>query len=345
MSTAANQDEQPAGPAPATIDVDPAIQQEEESDADTQSINTTSTASLSESVLEYRRIHGRTYTQKTDYYGPNDEKQNEGLDLFHYWVTVLLDDKLCLAPVGEKAERVLDVGTGTGLWACDFADEFPATEVIGVDISPIQPSWAPPNCKFQIDDIDQPWTWPDNHFDYIHARNLEGCISDWALFDREAFNALKPGGFFEVAHLEFHAKSQNQTLPEDHVFNRWATYIFDAFNKLGKTAEQHRNDGIVKNMEQAGFVDIQTSKWKIPIGAWPRDPKWKEIGDSYLTGVDQSLEGYATFLLKEMMGWEYAEILVFVSEMRKELRNDKIQPIIQFQISYGRKPEDAPVAE
>jgi hypothetical protein len=29
----------------------------------------------------------------------------------------------------------------------DFADEYPNAEVIGTDISPIQPSWVPPNLK------------------------------------------------------------------------------------------------------------------------------------------------------------------------------------------------------
>lgn len=46
-----------------------------------RSILTSSTASLSESINEYRRIQGRTYTQKVDYYAPNDEKQNEALDI------------------------------------------------------------------------------------------------------------------------------------------------------------------------------------------------------------------------------------------------------------------------
>lgn len=45
-----------------------------------KSVYTTSTASLSESIREYREIHGRTYTQKTEYWGPNDEKQNDALD-------------------------------------------------------------------------------------------------------------------------------------------------------------------------------------------------------------------------------------------------------------------------
>ncbi|KZL64219.1 umta protein, partial [Colletotrichum incanum] len=100
------------------IAADPAIDNEGDNlTADTASVITSSTASLSESVTEYRRIHGRTYTQKTDYWGPNDEKQNEGLELNHYWQTLFLGDKLFLAPIGESPYKVLDVGTGTGIWA------------------------------------------------------------------------------------------------------------------------------------------------------------------------------------------------------------------------------------
>jgi ubiquinone/menaquinone biosynthesis C-methylase UbiE len=42
------------------------------------------------------------------------------------------DNKLGLAPPnlpGSKVERVLDVGTGTGIWAIDFADDHPEAEV------------------------------------------------------------------------------------------------------------------------------------------------------------------------------------------------------------------------
>ena len=33
------------------------------------------------------------------------------------------------------------------LAASDFADDHPHVEVIGTDISPIQPGWIPPNLK------------------------------------------------------------------------------------------------------------------------------------------------------------------------------------------------------
>ena len=35
----------------------------------------------------------------------------------HHMLTMLLDDKLFLAPISRSPEKVLDVGTGTGIWA------------------------------------------------------------------------------------------------------------------------------------------------------------------------------------------------------------------------------------
>lgn len=81
---------------------------------------------------------------------------------------ILNDNKLYHAPIGPNPQRVIDIGTGTGIWAMqvscfgtlfmtdtchsDFADESPSAEVIGTDVSPIQPNWVPPNVKFELDD-------------------------------------------------------------------------------------------------------------------------------------------------------------------------------------------------
>jgi hypothetical protein len=32
-------------------------------------------------------------------------------------------------------------------------------ELILMAFSPIQPTWVPPNCVFQVDDAEQPWTF------------------------------------------------------------------------------------------------------------------------------------------------------------------------------------------
>ncbi|WQF85851.1 Putative S-adenosyl-L-methionine-dependent methyltransferase superfamily [Colletotrichum destructivum] len=329
-----------AGPAQGPITIDPNIEAngDDESEAETRSIVSSSTASLADSITEYRRLHGRTYTQKVDYWGPNDEKQNEGLDINHYCMTMFLGDKLFLSPVGKTSHMVLDVGTGTGIWAIDFADEFPSAEVIGVDVSPIQPGWVPPNCKFQIDDIEQPWTWPADYFDFIHIRNLEGCVSDWQAVYEQAYRCTKPGGYIEVKEHDIQIRSQIQDLGDKHIYNTWIKALLDAIAKLGKVGLQCRDHGIAKNLEAAGFVDVVENKWPVPVGPWANNPLLKEVGICSLQFMDQSLEGFGTFLLKEVMGWEYAEILVAASEVRKALKDPRLQTVFDLHLVYARKP-------
>lgn len=66
------------------------------------------------------------------------------LDLYHEIYLVAWNDNLHEAPL-TTPHRILDIGTGTGIWAIDMADKYPMAEVIGTDLSPIQPSWIPAN--------------------------------------------------------------------------------------------------------------------------------------------------------------------------------------------------------
>jgi ubiquinone/menaquinone biosynthesis C-methylase UbiE len=74
------------------------------------------------------------------YIAPNDEQENDRLDMHHHMSTLLCEGKLHFSPIGDSPQRILDLGTGTGIWAIDIADEYPSAEVIGVDLSPTQPS-------------------------------------------------------------------------------------------------------------------------------------------------------------------------------------------------------------
>lgn len=56
---------------------------------------------------------------------------------------------LFYSPIPEHAQNILDVGTGSGIWARDVGDKYPSAVVTGVDLYPPPETWIPPNCKFE----------------------------------------------------------------------------------------------------------------------------------------------------------------------------------------------------
>ncbi|EFW99172.1 sam dependent methyltransferase [Grosmannia clavigera kw1407] len=191
-----------------------------------------STGSITSSILHYRTLNGRTYhndRNNTQYWGANDDAQNNSVDIMHHAFTLLLGNKLHLAPLPDKVEKVLDLGTGTGIWAIDFADEHPDAQVVGIDLSPIQPSWIPPNVSFQIDDFTEPWSFEDNSFDFIYLRWLCGAVRDWVKLFSKVYRALRPGGWIESFDFDSKYLSDDDTLNDqtaiyqwDHIFNEGA---------------------------------------------------------------------------------------------------------------------------
>ena len=64
---------------------------------------------------------------------PTDEKEQDRLDMHHEILLQVMKGELLLAPLKDP-HRILDIGTGTGIWAVDVGDKFPAAEVIGTDL-------------------------------------------------------------------------------------------------------------------------------------------------------------------------------------------------------------------
>ncbi len=220
----------------------------------------------------------------------------------------------------------------------DFADEFPMAEVIGTDLSPIQyanpnaylrprtntplrPQWVPPNCKFELEDASEDWTFPDNTFDYIHIRCMLGCIKDWAQVYRECMRCLKPGGWLEHTDMSVHVTSDDGSVPPDSAWTLWKDVFYEAGEKIGRTFKITEGDNYVRWMQEAGFSDVQTQNMKLPIGEWPADPRLKETGLFTRLGAEQGLEGFVLYICTEVLGWQYKEVQVLLARVRQALKD------------------------
>ncbi|CAM1511879.1 Fc.00g093920.m01.CDS01 [Cosmosporella sp. VM-42] len=307
-------------------------------DDDTES----STASITSSILRYRTILGRTFHSEqgnAHYWGANDEQQNEAMDINHHCQTLGLDGKLYLAPLSDKITKAVDIGTGTGIWAIDFADEFPGCEVIGTDISPIQPGWAPPNLQFQIDDCTREWTFADNSLDYVHIRFLAGCIQDWTALFKQVYRCLKPGGYIESMEPSAYMESDDGTVDEGSAMSQWGPIFVAGSRKMGRSFTIVQDETQNKSMAEAGFVDIQEKLYKSPIGGWPKDERLRQIGQYAQYVMEADFEGLILYMANILEGWSREQIQVYIAHLRREIRSGKKHAWYWQKIVWARKPE------
>lgn len=88
------------------------------------------------------------------YHFPNDAPENERVEEQYEIIKMVMDGRLHLAPFSREnpPRKVLDIATGTGIWAIEMGDKFPEAQIIGTDLSPIQPAFVPPNVRFFVED-------------------------------------------------------------------------------------------------------------------------------------------------------------------------------------------------
>lgn len=218
------------------------------------------------SILQYKYEHGRRYHSYRDgeYPLPNDEAEQDRMDLLHHIWRMILGGDLLLAKLRYPPQRILDVGTGTGIWAVEIAETYPQAVVTGIDLSPIQPAWVPPNCKFYVDDAESEWEYSDSdRFDLIHGRSLGGSLADWPKFYHQVYQNLNPGGTLEMQEHEAWLKADDETMEKAPCTTEWNQTLNDASATFGKklnVAENHK-----MWIEEAGFVDVRDEIFKVII--------------------------------------------------------------------------------
>ncbi|KAK4205053.1 S-adenosyl-L-methionine-dependent methyltransferase [Triangularia verruculosa] len=303
-----------------------------------------SNTSLHSSLVNYEWKHGRRYHayQAGSYSFPNDEREQERLDMIHHVFYRALGDRLFLAPINPNdGLRILDIGTGTGLWAIHLGEEYPgAKEIIGNDLSPIQPRWVPPNVRFLVDDVEMDWVQVGEGvkpYDYIHCRYMAGGIKDWPGLVKQMYDNLQPGGWVEFQESDNTLYSQDGTLTKDNAMVRMMDGLMFACDKIGRTMDPAPS--MKKWAEDAGFINVEVQKFRLPVGSWPKDARLKEIGTLMAVNFIEGVEAFTAALCKDVLGWSQEEVSALNAEVKASAKRGNAHAIFDFLIITGQKPE------
>ncbi|KAG8961354.1 hypothetical protein FRC03_005452 [Tulasnella sp. 419] len=233
-------------------------------------------------TVDHKPLHGRLVNGMSEHYQlPSDNPEMERLTRQHRMIKLGMGGLVwpqqrinqVLAPSPGTVKRILDVGSGSGVWAVEMAECFPHVEILGIDLVPPVVKYIPPNCRFEIanfleGDLVERW----GTFDVVHCRNIgAGLRSGHKAFVQKAVNLVKKGGIIslmEGSMIVYNEKKEPIRLAqegEEPGRGSWLARILDEW-----TARD-------KNLDEDGKAAAQ----RIP--GWLRsDPRLKDVQDERL---------------------------------------------------------------
>lgn len=156
--------------------------------------------------------------------------------------------------------RVLDLGTGTGIWAINVLDILPDAEVDAADLNQIQPAMIPPGLNFYQVDLEEPsWEPLQRDCHLVHTRCLLGSIRTdlWPKFYKNAFeHTLPKRGYFEQVEIDYRPQWEGGEVPEPSAIKEWSDHWLQGHENNNRSArvQPHHTKRL---LEEAGFTDIE----------------------------------------------------------------------------------------
>lgn len=92
-----------------------------------------------------------------------------------------------------------------------------------------------------------------------------------------------------------------------------------AWNKLGRSWGEVKK--FVCYMENAGFVDVEATIMRLPLGTWPSDPTEKLVGRYNLLNFLEGVQGHCLQLFTKVLDMDLQEARQLITLCEKDVQN------------------------
>ncbi|KAI1500022.1 S-adenosyl-L-methionine-dependent methyltransferase [Biscogniauxia marginata] len=285
---------------------------------------------------KYIEAYGHRYHHSGKIFLPFDDDEQKRMEIQHRLFRRCLNGALTATRLPLDVESILDLGSGTGVWPIEMAARYPQVQFRGIDISPIQRTNAvPPNVKFTIDDIENPWDCPSGSIDFIHGRSIAGGVRDWPGLLRQAYEKLKPGGLLELTEIAISIHDFDGKFAEAELCPEFLKLWRDLSKKVNM--EFDPTPHVPEWLLETGFEKIVQRQEILPLGNWAQDEKL--IAQQRLMNEITS-EHFVNHggLMFTTCGWEKSEYDAVAPTFFQDIMESIVRPYTIAVFTTARKP-------
>ncbi|KAH9438779.1 hypothetical protein MCOR02_002380 [Pyricularia oryzae] len=261
---------------------------------------------------------------------PNDENEEGRESLRHSMVLTLLKGKMFLAPIGDnpRESSTLELALANG-----------RLRITGIDLSPVQPVWVPPNVNFVVDDIEEDAWGRDGIFDYVHLRVTASVLRDPIKVAATAFDKLKPGGWIEFQEIYPKVSCDDGSMPDDFP-------LIELYDLIERLLAQHSGfqifiaEQLPRELERLGYVNIQRRVFNIPVGTWAMSRRLSRAGYLFRVVVAELVPVLAA--KAEQIGIPSEEVDSLSCRVLESMHAEQptnVHAYVPFHFVWAQKPE------
>jgi SAM-dependent methyltransferase len=260
---------------------------------------------------------------QASYVLPRHPSEVDRLDLQHYALRAAMR-ATHLAPL-DGADRILDVGCGTGQWGFELCRQFPEALVVGLDLVPGK-SGGPARHHGVRANLLQGLPFRDEQFDFVHQRLLVTGIpiASWPAAVADLVRVTRPGGWVELVEPNVRVQGGGPATDRllDLAMGMAAVLALDTTGVVFEALDGYARD--------AGLERVTRRQLDVPIGHWGGDVGALMATDirAASTRVCEVLQARSRLTAEE--GRELIE--------RAQLEWEQRRTSWTFAVVFGRKP-------
>jgi hypothetical protein len=155
-------------------------------------------------------------------------------------------------------------------------------------------------------------------------------MDDEEKLSRQAFAALRPGEWFEIAELIL-APLDNDVL-RGILLQSWAKYM-KVSRIYDSPSDKHYK--YEKWMKEAGFGNVEVHFRDIALHA--DEGELKDLGEHQQDVLREEIEGFSLQMCVSVLGWSKGEVDVCLAQVGKELASSKVKASCRWIHVFGQK--------
>ena len=127
-------------------------------------------------------------------------------------------------------------------------------------------------------------------------------------------------------------------MPPDHPVAKYWALVSDGLASLGVNSDATLL--LADTMRDAGFINVTTRIFHIPIGRWPRNEVLKMVGLYWRAILLDGAQSIALGPLTRGLKWSREQVEVQLVELRKAYMDEWVHSHMPLYVIYGQKPRE-----